>query len=185
MSKKSIDSRIATDTPDAYRYFDLPELPPELSTGLRLIDFEHQVLLNTMATLRQVCHDFPTRQDCGGCEASNRAKCEGTLVSLLGDLLAFIMDHFQNEEKLMRDSLLMLVDRDLCDAHMEDHAAISGKVQQIVAALNPMHTSSLIRELDTLLHTWVTNHVALHDLWLVRWIERDDSVLRTNPVPTR
>ena len=100
-------------------------------------------------------------------------------MSLLGDLLAFIMDHFQTEEKLMRDSLMVLVDRDLCQAHMEDHAAISGKVQQIVAALDPMHTSALIRELDALLHTWVTHHVALHDLWLMRWVEREDSVLRS------
>ncbi len=178
MSKKSLGASHATDIPAADRYPAFPALPPELNTGLGSIDFEHQVLLNSMATLRQVCDDFSTRQDCGSCTASSRARCEGNLVSLLGDLLAFIMDHFQTEEKLMRDSLLVLVDRDLCEAHMEDHAAISGKVQQIVAALNPMHTSSLIRELDTLLHAWVTNHVALHDLWLMRWVEREDSVLR-------
>lgn len=55
---------------------------------------------------------------------------------------------------MMRDSLLVLVNRDLCDAHMEDHAAISSTVQQIVAALDPMQTPSLIRELDALLHRW-------------------------------
>lgn len=179
MLKKSPGASLATDKPAARSYSAFPALPPELNTGLGSIDFEHQVLLNSMATLRQVCHDFSTRQDCAGCAASSRAQCEGNLVSLLGDLLAFIMDHFQTEEKLMRDSLLVLVDRDLCQAHMEDHAAISGKVQQIVAALDPMHTSALIRELDALLHVWVTNHVALHDLWLMRWVEREDSVLRT------
>lgn len=179
MLKKSLGASFATDALPAQSCSVFPPLPAELSTGLHSIDFEHQVLLNSMATLRQVCQDFPMRQDCGGCAATSRAQCEGNLVSLLGDLLAFIMDHFQTEEKLMRDSLLMLVDRDLCEAHMEDHAAISGKVQQIVAALNPMHTPSLIRELDSLLHGWVTHHVALHDLWLMRWVEREDSVLRT------
>jgi len=137
------------------------------------------MLLNSMASLRQVCHDYSTRQDCGGCATSSRVQCEGNLVGLLGDLLTFIMDHFQSEEKLMRDSLLVLVNRDLCEAHMKDHAEISGKVQQIVAALDSTHTSVLIRELDTLLHGWVTNHVALHDLWLMRWVEREDSVFRS------
>lgn len=188
MLKKSLGAGVATDLSPASRnsaFSVLPTLPAELSTGLRSIDFEHQVLLNTMSTLRQVCDDFPMRQDCGDCAPDSRIQCEGNLVSLLGDLLAFIMDHFHTEEKLMRDSLMMLVDRDLCAAHMEDHAAISSKVQQIVAALDPMHTPSLIRELDALLHRWVTHHVALHDLWLIRWIEREDSVLRAAPVLAR
>lgn len=168
-----------------YRSPALPTLPAELNTGLHVIDFEHQMLLNSMASLRQICHDFETREDCRGCTATSRANCDGHLVGLLGDLLAFIMDHFQTEEKLMRDSLLVLVDRDLCEAHMEDHAAISGKVQQIVAALDPMRTPSLIRDLDKLLHSWITNHVALHDLWLARWVLREDSVLKADLASSR
>ncbi|PKO89134.1 MAG: hypothetical protein CVU16_12635 [Betaproteobacteria bacterium HGW-Betaproteobacteria-10] len=168
-----------------YRSPALPTLPAELNTGLDVIDFEHQMLLNSMASLRQICHDFETREDCRGCTESSRANCEGNLVGLLGDLLAFIMEHFQTEEKLMRDSLLVLVDRDLCEAHMEDHAAISSKVQQIVAALDPMRTPSLIRDLDKLLHSWISNHVALHDLWLARWVLREDSVFKTGLATNR
>ena len=155
------------------------ELPPALVTGHKFIDFEHQLLLNSMASLRQVCTGFSANEGCESCVANSRFECEGSLVSLLGDLLVFMMDHFQHEERLMRDSLLMMVDRDLCEAHMEDHAAISGKVQQIIARLNPMRISALIRELDALLHGWLTHHVSLHDLWLVRWTEREESVLRT------
>lgn len=162
-----------------------PALPAELNTGLHLIDFEHKTLLSIMATLRQVCHDFSTNQDCTGCHVSSRNQCEGNLVSLLGDLLAFIMDHFHHEEKMMRDSLMVLFNRDLCDAHKEDHAVISDKVQQIVAALDPLQTPSLIRELDALLHRWVSNHIGLHDMWLARWIEREDSILRTGAISAR
>ncbi|GEM_PF-1036873 len=171
---------LVTDTAKepALTYNCLP-LPAELITGHQTIDFEHQMLLNSMSTLRQVCTSFASRQDCSTCHAESRSDCEADLINLLGDLLIFIMDHFRTEEQLMRDSLLVMVDRDLCEAHMEDHAAISSKVQQIVAALDPMHTPSLIRQLDTLLHNWVSHHVALHDLWLTRWVEREDSVLRT------
>ena len=97
---------------------------------------------------------------------------------MLGDLLAFILEHFRTEDEIMRDSLMLMVDREVCQAHMEDHAAISGKVQEIVAALDPMTTVVLIRELDALLMRWVGNHIALHDILLVRWLERDGSSLR-------
>ena len=175
-------SAVVVDKSAAYRY---APLPVDLITGHQEIDVEHQILLNSMLILRHVCRDFATRLDCCGCTPCERRDCESSLVSLLGDLLVFIMDHFWAEEQLMRDSLLMMVDRELCEAHMEDHAAISGKVQQIVAALDPMQTPSLIRELDTLLQTWVKNHVAVHDVGLARWVEREDSVLRKPVVAAR
>ena len=74
----------------------------------------------------------------------------------------------------MRDSLLMTIDRDLCEAHIEDHAAISAKVQQIVARLEPEHLVERIRELDRLLSRWLNHHIALHDVLLVRWVDRQE-----------
>jgi hemerythrin-like metal-binding protein len=168
-------SAVPVDKSAVYNY---APLPVDLVTGNQKIDVEHQILLNSMLILRHVCRDFATRQDCRGCTPGERHECESSLVSLLGDLLVFIMDHFRAEEQLMRDSLLMMADRALCEAHIKDHAAISGKVQQIVAALDPMHTPARIRELDALLQTWVKNHVAVHDYGLARWVEREDSVLR-------
>ncbi|QRM19218.1 hypothetical protein GBK02_07330 [Dechloromonas sp. TW-R-39-2] len=100
------------------------------------------------------------------------------MVSMLGDLLAFVLDHFKVETQIMRDSLLLVVDREICEAHMEDHAAISGKVLEIVAALDPLNTVGRIRQLDVLLEQWLNNHMALHDNILARWVEREDSVLR-------
>ena len=38
--------------------------------------------------------------------------------------------------------------------------------------------SPVYRKLDALLARWVTNHIALHDLLLSRWIARDDSMLK-------
>lgn len=154
------------------------DLPPALLTGHPVIDRGHRHLLSTMASLRQVCVDHANLLDCGECAPQMRQRCDEHLVGMLGDLLAFILDHFQSEEEIMRDSLLLMVDRDLCEAHMEDHAAISGKVQEIVAALDAGNTVRRIRELEKLLSRWVCNHIALHDVLLARWIEREDSVLR-------
>jgi hemerythrin-like metal-binding protein len=151
----------------------LPDLPPELQTGHQHLDAEHGLLLNSITNLRRVCIDQVRLRHCGNCDHGRRQHCEGNLVSMLGDLLAFILEHFRTEEAIMRDSLMVMVDRDVCEAHMEDHAAISGKIQEIVMALDRMNTVVLIRELDELLMRWVGNHIALHDILLVRWLERD------------
>lgn len=154
------------------------ELPPELVTGHRLIDFEHRFLVSSIANLHRVCIDYQAYADCQSCGLDRRASCEGELIGLLGDVFAFILEHFKNEESIMRESLLLTVDREVCQAHMEDHAAIAAKVQEIVSSLDRSHTVSRIRELDALLARWMTNHIALHDMLLSRWIAREDSLLR-------
>lgn len=158
-------------------------LPAALETGHKSIDFEHRQLLACMIAARSVCEDLSGFKDCASCIEARRSLCENELVRLLGDLLSFILDHFKTEEEIMRDSLLIMVDRDLCEAHMEDHAAISLKIQQIVASLDSLHTVSLLRDLDCLLGQWITNHITMHDMMLMRWVERDDSALKACLIP--
>ena len=64
-------------------------------------------------------------------------------------LLAFILDHFKHEEDVMRDSLLLTVDREVCQAHMEDHAAISAKAT--MPAQLPEQLAAVRREIHLLL----------------------------------
>ncbi|MFZ2973672.1 bacteriohemerythrin [Ferribacterium limneticum] len=154
------------------------ELPAELLTGHKLIDSEHRFLIAAIANLRRVCIDHVNLKDCTGCSHERQQRCEADVIAMLGDVFAFILDHFKTEEMVMRDSLLLMVDRDVCEAHMEDHAAISSTVQQIVSSLDSHHVVSRIRELDALLARWETNHIALHDLILSRWISREDSLLK-------
>lgn len=153
------------------------KLPSALITGHKLIDSEHYFLISAIANLRRVCIDHINLEDCTGCSHDRQQACETELVAMLGDVFAFILDHFKTEELVMRDSLLLMLDRDVCEAHMEDHAAISSTVQQIVSSLDSQHVVSRIRELDALLARWVTNHIALHDLMLARWISRDDGLM--------
>ena len=153
-------------------------LPPELVTGHKLIDFEHRFLVSAIAALRRLCADLPSATDCRACGPDVQERCEKQLISMMGDLFAFMLEHFKTEEAVMRDSLLLMVDRDICLAHMEDHAEIAKKMQEIVMALDREHTVWRIRELDALLSRWMTHHIALHDLMLSRWISREDSMLK-------
>lgn len=147
-------------------------LPAALQTGHPRIDAEHAHLLVSMRSLKTICIDLQNLASCAGCGDDRRQRCEDDLVGILGDLLAFILEHFEGEERVMRETLLMQVDRAVCEAHMEDHAAISGKIQEIVASLNLLETVSRIRELDTLLERWIVNHIQLHDVFLAHWVDR-------------
>jgi hemerythrin-like metal-binding protein len=148
-------------------------LPAGLDTGNPELDFGHAQLLACIASLRKLCA-YPTNSTCNTCSGTQRGRCESSLIGLLGDLLIFILDHFQAEEKAMRDSLLYMVDRHVCEAHMEDHAQISHKIQEIVSAIDPSKTVVLVRELDQLLERWVTHHTVLHDQALERWMMRQE-----------
>lgn len=167
-------------TESAGNWLPSGELPAELVTGHKLIDSEHHFLMTAIANLRRICIDYVKSKDCTGCSDERQQRCEADVIAMLGDVFAFILDHFKTEEAVMRDSLLLMVDRDVCEAHMEDHAAISSAVQQIVSSLDPHHVVSRIRELDVLLARWKTNHIALHDQILSRWVSREDSLFN-NP----
>ncbi len=157
----------------ALSWYPLDQLPAGLQTGHALIDREHRMLLTCLNGLQRLCIDLDNMADCTSCSGERRRDCEQHLVAMLGDLLAFILDHFQTEEKIMRDSLMLTFDQEVCEAHMEDHANISTRVQQIVMALEPNKTVVHLRELKVLIERWIANHIRLHDLSLVRWIAHD------------
>ncbi len=166
--------------PDALAKLSGHALPPALNTGIGGIDFGHAQLLASMASLRKMCVDV-TRDSCHLCDGAQRENCESSLIGLLGDLLMFVLDHFHQEEKAMRESMLYMMDREVCEAHMEDHAHISEKIQQIVAVTDPSKTVIQVRDLDRLLETWLSNHVVLHDRALDNWMARQDSIIARYP----
>jgi hemerythrin len=183
-NQQAVSDTFLTNTPDqgvsestAY-WLSNGALPPALITGHKLIDQEHRFLISAIANLRVLCIDYIHLKDCAACGHGQQQRCETEMLGMLGDVFAFILDHFRTEESVMRDSMLVMVDRDVCEAHMEDHGAISSAVQKIVVSLDIRHVVSQIRELDALLERWVTNHIALHDLILSRWVFREDSPFR-------
>lgn len=149
-----------------------PGWAPKLLTGNPEVDSEHRLLLNTIDRLREVCSEYETRGDCEGCSPTQIAACHRNLVDTLGDLLAFLMDHFFAEEQAMREYGLISSEKELCERHKEDHALISDTVLRIVAALDTPQTVILIRQLQSVLDTWLEHHMELHDAALLRMIRQ-------------
>ncbi|HJW25830.1 MAG TPA: hemerythrin family protein [Rhodocyclaceae bacterium] len=141
-------------------------------TGNPGSDSDHRLLLNAMARLREVCVDHERRADCASCAPARAAACNRDLVDTLGELLACLIDHFFAEERAMRKLGLSQREKELCDRHVEDHALISDTVLRIVAALDSPRTVVLIRQLHSVLGNWVKHHIELHDMALLRILER-------------
>lgn len=151
----------------------------EFLTGNLTIDADHQELYTILKAARSICLDMVAHRNCIACDQARRAHCENQLLKLLGDLLSLILEHFKTEESMMRESLLVMVDHLQCELHMEDHAAISSRIERTIAALDTLPTVDLLREIERVLGSWVMNHVVTHDMTLVNWIEREDSALRS------
>jgi len=152
----------------------------EFLTGNLMIDADHQQLHGLLKATRSICLDMIAHRNCAACSQDRHDHCEKQLLKLLGDLLSLILEHFKTEESMMRESLLVMVDRLQCELHMEDHAAISSRIERAIAALDTLPTVDLLREIERVLGSWVMNHVVTHDMALVNWIEREDSALRSS-----
>lgn len=147
-----------------------PGWATQLLTGNPEVDSEHRLLLNAITRLRNVCSDYDQRTECSGCSRARVADCNHDLVDTLGDLLAFLVDHFFAEEQAMKKFGLTSKNKELCDRHKEDHALISDTVLRIVAALDSPRTVMLIKQLQSVLDTWLKHHIELHDAALLQLI---------------
>lgn len=152
--------------------FQPPPFPgwaPQLLTGNPQTDSEHRLLLNAMTRLREICAELDRQAESldtdGGTDMAD-------VVDALGDLLAFLVDHFYAEEKLMKKFGLTIQDKQLCDQHKEDHAAISDAVLRIVSNLDRSRAAPLIKQLQSVLQNWLEHHIEIHDVMLVRLLEQ-------------
>lgn len=149
-----------------------PGWATQLITGNPEVDTEHRLLLNAIARLRAICPDYEQHTECGTCSRAPSADCRHSLVDALGDLLTFLVDHFFAEEKAMKEFGLVIEDKELCDRHKEDHAAISDTVLHIVSALDTPQTVVLVRQMHSVLDSWLKHHTELHDAALLEMIRR-------------
>lgn len=154
------------------------ELPSELACGNRLIDEEHRSLLESIDHLKRVCSDYRTVADCQSCSDERRRGCEHKLLRMLGDIIDFIIEHFEHEETLMRRTLLPIMNESAYKEHVEAHANISAGVIGILSSLRPDITVGKIRDLELSLRAWLIGHIHQHDLPLADWLKRDDTMLQ-------
>lgn len=151
--------------------------PGGLACGNRLIDSEHRALLERIDNLKRICSDYHPQACCQSCSAEHRRECESKLLGMLGEVIEFVIEHFEHEEALMRRTLLPIMNAAAYDEHVEAHADISAAVIGILSSLSPEITVEKIRDLEQSLYGWLVGHIYQHDLPLADWIKREDSML--------
>lgn len=138
----------------------------------RLIEDEHARLERFLHDLRDTCKEFCTQNDCQGCERERIASCRGRLTSFFYDFLDLVAEHFENEEKIMRGSLLAMEDSPYYRQHQEEHASLMREMRTLMqesAALSEQgNTAQAIRQLYSRVTARFGEHARLYDTPFLR-----------------
>ena len=127
------------------------------------INEEHRILRQKLASITDLCPDAGTKRHCAGCPPSSREHCSQFLANVGEDLMAFMVSHFRNEEKLMRDSGLFHRSREACEKHMQDHGDLSEAALRLVKELGDDKPVIQIAGFSHLLKHWLETHISRHD----------------------
>lgn len=104
-----------------------------LSAGDRLlIDAEHARLEQFLCDLRDTCENFGAQGDCYRCSRTQVATCQGRLTSFFYDFLDLIAEHFENEEKIMRNTLPPVDEDQYFVRHQQEHARLVLEVRALM-----------------------------------------------------
>ncbi len=109
-------------------------IPLDLSVGIPAIDEEHRHILRLIQRLKAAGTDR-------GGHVTNE---------VLQDLRDYTVKHFRHEE-----SLLLSAGYPEVEIHIEEHRALTAKVNQLLAERGQMHPDNLMQLLDT----WIRHHI--------------------------
>ena len=111
---------------------------PCLDTGIQEIDWEHRRLLNIANRLL---------------DAIDRGKGEAAVRPVFRDLTRHAAEHFEHEEKYMRDMGYPSIEE-----HVEEHRRMTAGLEKFAAALESDSPPGPM-ELNALLSHWLLDHI--------------------------
>ncbi len=126
------------------------QLPPKLVTGIAAIDDEHRLLIAQFDYLRKERDQTLDSETMGEC------------AYVIGQTL---LDHFKNEEELMKRSNMPA---DEIDRHIKEHSRI---INEYVALQEKIMANPKSKVRDVLHHVeqWTVAHIAEYDLAIRRY----------------
>lgn len=143
---------------------DHPGIPKELETGISIVDEEHRRLRESIDALRSICAEFDSKQNCAGCTDEKITACDTALLDCLTKLLGFMVEHFRNEENLMKDLGVSAKQHERYLLHAEDHANITDHVALLAHPRSRQETVRVIADTASLIARWLDHHIAHHDV---------------------
>lgn len=138
--------------------------PKTLSTGLDLIDHEHEYLHSLLNRLQTLCVRVAT--PCHNCDSTQVAQCDGALSALFSEVFDFMIEHFRTEEALMQQNGFPT---DLWRAHVEEHADIGHRIQSLVNR-NPNQIVVKPADFHQTIRAWLDDHIAKADMQVANFL---------------
>ncbi len=147
-----------------------------------LIDAEHARLEQFLKDLRDTCENFGASGNCYGCSRVQVATCQGRLTSFFFDFLDLISEHFDNEERIMLDTLPPSEQDGYFLRHQAAHARLTREVREFMRESavfsNQGNPSEAIRRLERKISELFGHHAhAFDDIFLGKPPRSPDSGL--------
>ncbi len=133
----------------------------------QLIEAEHARLEQFLNDLRDTCEKYRSSGNCFGCDREQVATCQGRLTSFFFDFLDLIAEHFDNEERIMRDVLPSSDLEGYFHQHQAAHARLTREVRELMreSAIfsNQGNPSEAIRRLERKISELFGRHAHVFD----------------------
>lgn len=143
---------------------DKPTTPAELVTGIAVIDDEHRRLRHLVGQLQGICSEFQNKFSCQGCSHDKVKNCEQKLIACLTEILGYMLDHFSNEEGLLKGRHMTQIEKELFARHVDDHVRLIESVVAVTTLENLQQTVRRVAETATILDQWLTEHIRRFDV---------------------
>ena len=129
----------------------------------REIGEEHSLLKSHLYALISECSKLSGSEGCCHCSAVKTTGCADRALQHVGELLAYIVTHFHNEERVMRQWNLPASNFALFEEHIQDHARLSEGFSQLASEIDDQNPLPQLKKLHALMETWLRSHILVHD----------------------
>ncbi len=127
------------------------------------INDEHRMLRQKLSAVANLCPHTLSGSNCTGCPDHSSKHCCRIVSDLSEDLISYMVSHFRNEERMMRETGLFQRARETCERHMQDHGDMSEAALQLVTHLDECKLATQITGLTDFLERWMSDHIVQHD----------------------
>jgi hemerythrin len=128
----------------------------------QLIEAEHLRLEQFLGELYETCSEMVPDFGCSGCDSGKFAACQGRLPSFFYDFYELVSNHFDNEEKIMRDSLWSESGYELLRQHNQEHARLMREVKELIEECSTFNKQGNVAAAIRHFHNKVTDMFGEH-----------------------
>jgi hemerythrin len=138
----------------------------DLKTGMKSIDDQHQGLVEIINETLQMCFN-------------NQKISESRIKEIYSKLTLYVIEHFENEENLMK---FYKIDTRHKDVHYEAHMDFKNNVSQLFSDISLLTDVDKFGEVIEFLIRWLAYHILNMDKSLVRQIDliQDENISPQN-----